>query len=265
MTITVPEPVAATNEPRHLDTFVISYVDADPERTQRVANRLANVFVEESSKMREQRAEHTSSFIASQLSASQQRLADLEGRLRHAKESHIGQLPEQTQANLQTLSGLRQQIDANATSLRGEQDRLSMIERQIEGMKQGASDVFIAPHATGPATDTSPQARVLALQRELAAARLSYTDKHPEVIRLVEELATARKEAAADHERPASDRVAQLQADPGYRQLASDREMSRLRIGALTCRGGSAPPDRPVPGASRIGADGRAAAGVGAA
>jgi len=234
VTIAVPDPVATTNEPRHLDTFIISYADADPERTQRITNRLANVFVDESSKMREQRAEHTSTFIASQLSASQQRLADLEVRLRHAKESHIGQLPEQTQANLQTLSGLRQQIDANATSLRGEQDRLSMIERQIEGMKQGASDFIFAPHANAPATDTSPQARVLALQRELAAARLSYTDKHPEVIRLVEELATARKEAAADHERPASDRAAQLQADPAYRQLASDREMGRLRIKELS-------------------------------
>ena len=58
-----------------------------------------------------------------ELAASQSRLAELEARLRRAKESHIGQLPEQTQANLQTLSGLRQQIDANATALRGEQDR----------------------------------------------------------------------------------------------------------------------------------------------
>jgi polysaccharide biosynthesis transport protein len=234
VSISVPDPVATTNEPRHLDTFIISYTDADPARTQRVTNRLASVFVDESSKTREQRAEHTSSFIASQLTASQVRLADLEARLRRAKESHIGQLPEQTQANLQTLSGLRQQIDAHSTSLRGEQDRLSMIERQIEGMKQGASDLIIASRAGLPATDSSPQARVVSLQRELAAARLSYTDKHPEVLRLTEELATARKEAAADHERPAADRLAQLQTDPAYRQLVADREMSRLRINELT-------------------------------
>jgi polysaccharide chain length determinant protein (PEP-CTERM system associated) len=235
VTITVPEPVATTNEPRHLDSFIVSYADADPGRTQRVANRLADVFVDESSKTREQRAEHTSAFIASQLAASQSRLAELEGRLRRAKESHIGQLPEQTQANLQTLSGLRQQIDANATSLRGEQDRLSMIERQLEGMKQGAADVFLAPRATTGSSEAaaSPEARVLALQRELGAARLAYTDKHPEVIRLQDELATARKEAAAEHQRPASDRVAQLQLDPAYRQLNADRETARIRIREL--------------------------------
>ena len=234
VTITVPDPVATTNEPRHLDSFIVSYADADPSRTQRIANRLASVFVDESSKTREQRAGQTSAFIANQLTASQARLADLEARLRHAKESHIGQLPEQTQANLQTLSGLRQQLDANSTALRGEQDRLSMIERQIEAMKQGASDVLIAPRPGSPSGDMSPEARVAALQRELAAARLSYTDKHPEVVRLTDELATARREAAADHQRPASDRVAQLQTDPAFRQLAGDREMSRLRVRELS-------------------------------
>ena len=236
VTITVPEPVATTNEPRHLDSFIVSYADADPGRTQRIANRLANVFVDESSKTREQRAEHTSAFIASQLAASQSRLADLEGRLRRAKESHIGQLPEQTQANLQTLSGLRQQIDANATALRGEQDRLSMIERQVESMKQGGGDVIVAPRAAAAPSDASASvdSRVLALQRELAAARLTYTDKHPEVVRLQDELATARKDAAAEHQRPASDRVAQLQIDPAYRQLTADRETSRIRVRELS-------------------------------
>ena len=236
VTIAVPEPVATTSEPRHLDAFIISYADEDPARTQRVTNRLASVFVDESSKTRGARAEQTSAFIASQLDASHTRLADLEARLRRAKESHIGQLPEQTQANLQTLSGLRQQIDAKATSLRGEQDRLSMIERQLEGMKQGASDVFVAPRAGGATNDAAitPEARVLALQRELATARLTYTEKHPEIARLTEELATARSEAAAEHQRPASDRMARLQLDPAFRQLTADQEMSRLRIRELS-------------------------------
>ena len=231
VTITVPEPVATTTEPRRLDSFVVSYSDADPARAQSVTDRLANVFVEQSSKNREQRAEETSAFITTQLSASQTRLSNLEVRLRHAKESHIGQLPEQTQANLQTLTGLRQQMDANATQLRGEQDRLSMIERQLEGMKAGTA---LGVPGLVDMTNASPEARVLMLQRDLAAARLTYTDKHPEIIRLQDELATARKEAAADQKRPAEERTARLQVDPAYRQLTSDREMVRLRIRDLT-------------------------------
>lgn len=234
--VTVPDPVAITNEPRRFDTFIVSYSDEDPSRAQRVTNRLANVFVDESSKTREQRAEHTSSFIASQLAASQARLADLEGRLRRAKESHIGQLPEQTGVNLSMLSGLRQQMDTNASSLRGEQDRLSMIERQLEALTRGGNDVIVIPRPGAAAGEvaTTPESRVTALERELATARLTYTEKHPEVVRLQGELATARKEATVEHERPASDRAAKLQSDPAYRQLVADREMARLRIRDLS-------------------------------
>ena len=137
--ISVPEPVATTNEVRRLDTFIVSYSDEDPARAQRIANRLATVFVDENSKLRAERAEDTSAFIATQFRASQARLAGLEARLRKSKEAYMGRLPEQTSANLQTLSGLRQQLEAKATALRGEQDRLSMIERQLEGLKQGTA------------------------------------------------------------------------------------------------------------------------------
>jgi succinoglycan biosynthesis transport protein ExoP len=227
--ISVPDPVAPTNEPRHLDTFVISYADADPARAQRIANRLATVFIDENSKVRTEHAEDTSMFIGTQLRASQARLADFESRLRQAKEAHMGQLPEQTPANLQTLSGLRQQLEANATTLRGEQDRLSVIERQIEGLKQGSNDVILSRGANAQPIES----RVTVLQRDLVAARAVYTEKHPEVQRLEEELASARKDAAADRQRPEADRLMQLQSDPAYRQLAADRENSMLRVREL--------------------------------
>jgi polysaccharide chain length determinant protein (PEP-CTERM system associated) len=233
--ISVPDPVATTNEPRRFDTFIVSYVDPNPGRAQRVANSLAAVFVDENSKTREQRAEHTAAFIATQLASSSVRLGDLEMQMRHAKESHIGQLPEQTQANLQMLAGLRQQLDANAAALRGEQDRISLIERQLDAMTPGGPGPAAAPRPGLPAGDAAPtpDVRALALLRELATARLSYTDKHPEVVRLQDEIATARREAAADHLRPVSDRLAQVQVDPVYRQLGSDRDAARLHIREL--------------------------------
>jgi polysaccharide chain length determinant protein (PEP-CTERM system associated) len=234
VTVSVPPPVA-TDDPKRLDTFIISYVDEDPARAQMVANTLAKVFVDDNSKSRQQRAESTSSFISAELAASQMRLDQLQVKLRRAKESHIGQLPEQMQANLQTVSGLRQQTDSNATALRGEQDRLSMIERQIESYTQGVPDPASPAPRGGlpPLTSPTGEARIVALERDLAAARLSYTEKHPEVIRLKEELATARADAAREQQRPASDRMAALRADPAYRQLVADRETARLRIREL--------------------------------
>jgi polysaccharide biosynthesis transport protein len=226
--ISVPDPVATTNEPRRLDTFVVSYGDADPARAQRIANRLATVFVDENSNIRAERAGDTSAFISTQLRASQVRLGDLEARLREAKEAHMGQLPEQMAANLQTLAGLRQQFEANATALRSEQDRLSMIQRQIDDLKQGRGGVAVARTGAQPA-----ESRVTVLERDLAAARATYTERHPEVQRLEEELAKAKNDAAARQALPEADRMVELQTDPAFRQLSADREASNLRIREL--------------------------------
>jgi polysaccharide biosynthesis transport protein len=217
----------AASDRAPLDAFVVSYSDGVPERAQRVTNRLATVFVEVNSRSREARAEDTAAFISTQLRDSKRRLDALEERLRQSKESHMGRLPEQTAANLSMLSGLRQQLESTANSLRGEHDRLSMIERQIEVMRQGGVGDEGLPRGVQL---SATQQRVLQLQKELAAARTMYTERHPEIQRLKDDLEAARRDAAAERDRPAEDRLAALQLDPAYRQLLGDRETARLRI-----------------------------------
>lgn len=140
----------------------------------------------------------------------------------------MGQLPEQTQANLQMLAGLRQQFEANATTLRGEQDRLTMVERQIEAYRQDSETA----QASKGKDAGSPETRVYLLQQELAVARASYTAKHPEVIRLEGELASAKKDLAEDRSKPLSEQTARA-TDPAYRQLLQDRDATRLRVAEI--------------------------------
>jgi len=218
--------------PGSVEQFFMDYRDSTPQRTQRTANRLAEVFIEESSRQRAVRAEETSAFIEQQVMASHQRLNELEGRLRVAKEAYMGALPEQTQSNVSMATGLQQQLQTTVNALRGEQDRLSVIDRQLEALKAGANNEVALPGLPGT-TISAPAARVVALENELAAARGVYTDKHPEIIRLREELEAAKKDAANDANKPAEDRLAALRVDPGYRALLVDREQARLRINDL--------------------------------
>jgi uncharacterized protein involved in exopolysaccharide biosynthesis len=213
-----------------LDTYIVSYVDDSPDAAQRILNRLAQVFADENSKSREVRAQDTSQFLEGQLRASEVRLNTLEARLRQMKESNMGRLPEQTNANLAMVAASQRQLESNATATRGEQDRLSMIERQIESMQQGADDAVAM--AKGTPAETA-QSRVIALHHELATAQLTYTDKHPEVIRLRQELSDAEKAAAAERIRPASDRMAILNSNAEYRQLVKDRDTTKMRIAEL--------------------------------
>jgi polysaccharide biosynthesis transport protein len=238
ISVSLPDSITGSGLPQQLspdqkaelDSYLLSYADATPGDARRIVNRLAQVFVEENGKSRDVRAQDTSEFIAAQLKASEARLNALEAKLRDTKESYMGRLPEQTSANLQMVSGLQQQLESTATAMRGEQDRLSMIERQIESMQQGADDTLAAAKGTPAET---VQMRVLSLRRQLADAQLTFTDKHPEIVRLKEELATAEKAAAGERSRPAADRLSLLQASPDYRQVVKDRDTTKMRIAEL--------------------------------
>ncbi len=208
------------------DTFLVTYVGRTPEETQRVTNRLATAFIDQHSKLRETRAEDTSAFLAAQLGQSRDRLKAVEERLRQMKEAYMGRLPEQTQANLQMVGGLRQQQESTTMSLRSEQDRLAMLERQIEAMKRGRRGCAAVEGGAASAA----QERVAVLRRQLDEAAAMYTEKHPEIQRLKGEIASAEAQADAERARPAAEREPALNADPTYRQLLAERETSRLRI-----------------------------------
>ena len=228
ISVELPAPIARA-EPE-LNAFDIVYRDRTAERAQRITNRLAQVFVDEYSRSREMQAEGTAEFLGTQLRASQDRIANLETRLRAAKETHMGKLPEQTVANLQTLSGMRQQLETTSNNIRSEQDRLSLLSHQIQMAKQGQ---YAAPAAPGSPSMASPQQRVVALERELADARMKYNDNHPEIRILQDELASAKAEVAAIAQQPESARQQQLSSDPMYQQLVNDQNLTQLRIRAL--------------------------------
>jgi succinoglycan biosynthesis transport protein ExoP len=226
--VSLPKTIAPANRTGP-DTFVVTYVGQTPEITQRVANRLATVFIDEHSKIRAARAEDTAAFLAAQLSQSQTRLKGIEERLRQMKEAFMGRLPEQMQANLAMAGGLRQQQETTSLSLRNEQDRLALFERQLEAMKQGAAE---AP-AARTAGAASPRERLATLRAELMEAKGNYTEKHPEVQRLTAEVTAAEAEVKQETTRPTAERASALSMDPTYRQLISERDTSRLRIREL--------------------------------
>ena len=199
-----------------------------------------------------------------QLQASGTRLNALEARLRTMKESFMGRLPEQTNANLAMVSAMQRQLESNATT-RPRRAGSAVDDRAADrGDAAGRRQRRCSPTKGTPGEAAA--VRVQTLRRELADAQLTYTDKHPEVVRLKDELATAEKAAAAERARPAADRVASLNATPEYRQLQKDREMPEdADLRAAAPADGDHRAGRAVPGARRRRAARRAADGLAAA
>jgi polysaccharide chain length determinant protein (PEP-CTERM system associated) len=231
--INVSKPIGRADNRNGLDSFRLGYADSTADATQRITNRLAYVFVEENSRTATERAENTSEILAQQLRDSQEKLTNIEAQLSVKKQAHMGRLPDQINTNVQMVNGLRQQLESISMGLRGEQDRLSMIEAQIEEMRRGGAGAG-AVTSTDASNIQSVQARITQLQQQLTQARaMGYTDKHPEITWLQQEIAQARAEMKTSRPESAGGRDELLGVDPMYRQRLLDRDTARLRIRQL--------------------------------
>ena len=232
--VSPPPPIGkGLGNPNEPDSFKLGYEDSTPERAQRVTNRLASVFVEENSKTQLSRSENTSGVLEQQVKDSSAKLQGFEEQLRRKKELNMGRLPGQIEANISMLNGLRNQLESISNQLRGEQDRLTMVESQLDAMKAGSSTTVV-PSAIQAAI-TAAQTRLATLQQELAQERaLSHTDKHPDVVRLMGEIATAKADLAAARQQSPATHADLLATDPAFRQKTAERDAARLRIATLT-------------------------------
>ena len=232
--ITVPPPIGRVSpgQKEGFESFKLGYVDSTPERAQRIANRLATVFVEENSKTHTQRAENTSEVLAQQLRSSQDNLRRLQEELRKKKEVYMGRLPDQMTANTQILNGLRQQHDSLSLQLRAEQDRLTSIEGQLELMRQGVGGAGMT--SSGAAAIQTVQGRINQLQQQLERYQsLGYTEKHPDIIQTKEEMSVAMRELTSARKQTPAGGNEILNADPTYRQKENERKDAVLRLNTL--------------------------------
>ena len=181
--------------------FTISYQGNDPATVARVTNTLASFYAEENVKARERQASGTAEFLRVQLGETKTRLDELENRVSAFKRRHLGELPQQMDANLATLDRLNMQLRANTDGQTRATERRQALSSQIAE----AEFFFTTPSysATGipgapGAPPMMPEAARLAQKREeLAKLRAQFSDQYPDVVQLKAEVAVLESELAA--------------------------------------------------------------------
>jgi protein tyrosine kinase modulator len=174
--------------------FAVSYRGSRPETVAQVTNTLASFYIEENLKVREKQATGTAEFLKVQLEETKKRLDQQEHRLGEFKTRHMGELPQQMQANLSTLEQLNQRLRLNSDNqLRAAERRESLIRQLAEGDFAVRGGTPAA--AAAPADPTA--ARLFRLRQELTELRTRFTDKYPDVVRVKSEIVQLEQELAA--------------------------------------------------------------------
>jgi polysaccharide chain length determinant protein (PEP-CTERM system associated) len=204
------------------DAFVIDYVHRDPAMAQKVADRLAQLFIDETVQSRKQQVGDAYQFLETELQESKKELEKREEALRRYKEQHMGTLPEQMNANLATLQRFQLEQQAVSENLRSAMDRLVALES--------------APAPTlGKTGPVDPRGEIALLRSQLATMRTRYTDEHPDVRSLLTQIQALEKAIGSG----SSGAGAPAGAAPQLDQARADVKNLRARLEELDRRIGT--------------------------
>jgi polysaccharide chain length determinant protein (PEP-CTERM system associated) len=173
---------------QNADAFSISFTGKDPGLVMRVTNGLATFFIDENLKVREAQAVSTGDFLHDELETMRSRLVVVEKRLEDYRKTHMGALPEQLETNLRMLDRLQMQLSDKTAALHEENARIVALGGQIEANRQ-----ILAEYNTS-VIEGGDTVSIEQLRAQLASLKSSYTDNHPDVIRLKAKIADLEKE-----------------------------------------------------------------------
>jgi len=186
VTVTPLAPMAQTNA-RGLPGFTISVDFGDPRMAQQICSAITSMFMEENLQLRQRQAEQTTQFLGKQLEDAKGKLDEQDMKLASFQRRYLGSLPDDEAMNINILQGLNAQLDAATQAIsRAQQDKTfaeSSLNEQLTEWKA-------TQEGHSPQTQ---QQQLAALQTQLADLKSKYTDDHPDVIRVRNDIETLRK------------------------------------------------------------------------
>ncbi len=188
-----------------LPGFFISFTAEDARLAQQVCQEITSMFIEENLRLREQSAQGTTNFLEIQLEDAKRKMDEQDAKLAQFKGKYMGELPEETQANLNLLASLNTQLLAATQAVNlAQRDNAyteSILSQQLatwQAIKSGDN-----PH---PETIDN---QLSSAENQLVQLRAQYTNDHPDVIKwkaLIEQLKKTKQEAEMADKTKASDK-----------------------------------------------------------
>ncbi|CUS36589.1 putative Lipopolysaccharide biosynthesis protein [Candidatus Nitrospira nitrosa] len=232
---------------KSVEAISISFAHEDPMTAMKVTEKLAALFVEENSRVREQLVTSVSSFLEQELQDAQRLLEVKERAISEFKTRYVTELPEQKEANLRTLDRLQTELNTTTETIHSLTARQSLFEKTLTQyeqyeMKDRASSPLM-PSVRSQSVQDPLIVRLSELQKQLATLMAMYKDTYPDVAALKEEIAELQSRIAENRHFVQSkesplDRHVEVGrvVDSSAQKLASQMDEVRLDITNLKAK-----------------------------
>lgn len=182
----VQAPATAGKNAGELVAFKIDYEAPSPTIAQQVNAKLAGFFIDENVRASQEQSESTTLFLDSQARAAAQSLADQENKVRAFEAQHEGSLPQELQSNIQILSGVQAQLQAALGARERAIQQQAYLNSQLNQYQTMGMDNM------GGVPPTIDQ-QLESARANLASMRARYTDDHPDIKALKDNIARLEK------------------------------------------------------------------------
>jgi polysaccharide chain length determinant protein (PEP-CTERM system associated) len=216
-----------------LPGFYVDVTFDNPQIAQQVCTEITSMFMQQNTREREQQAVQTTSFLSGQLEEAKSKLDDQDQKLAGFKRQYLGSLPEEEQTNLNLLTSMNSQLEANVQALSRAQQDKAFNESLLS--QQEANATVLMPGAQN--SSETPDQQLNALEDQLATLQARYTPEHPDVVKLRNQIEEFKKRMTAAPKATVRDGVPMPKVDSlQVQQLRAKLRQDDLNIIDLTKR-----------------------------
>ncbi|MFZ5570342.1 MAG: GumC family protein [Thermodesulfobacteriota bacterium] len=199
--------------------FTLSYEGKNPNKVQQVTNDLASFFLQENLKARERQTMEASEFLEDEMEKVKADIEAVDAKISAFKETHINELPEMLNVNLQTVNNLETSIDRLNEQMRMVKEREGYLQAQVAALSPSK-------------TFDTDQRRLEDLRVQLIALQSKFSNEYPDIIKMKMEIEELEKRLKKKAESPNSNSV--RPDNPAYVTLSSQLASTQAEIDSIS-------------------------------
>jgi len=224
-------------EPTKDKLFItLSFSNEDPSIARDVTSRLSDLFIEETLKDRERGVEAAEDFLGLELKHAKSELEAKEKIISEFKQSHLGELPQQIDANLRKLDRLQEDMRSQTEQSQSLASRLVQIDKSIKDYEETGEIGSDSPVGGTSKRNKDPRlGRIKELERRLVELSSMYKETYPDLVQVKEEIRKLKEMTSAQYrdllpesdeaDEPIANKKSKRKAiDPYHAELLKQRE-----------------------------------------
>lgn len=173
-------------KPETRNLFSIDYRDPDPKRAADVVKTLLTIFIENATGGNRTDMNNARRFLEHQIASYEQQLRGAEKRRADFRSKYLGLLPEgQGGSGLDQARGAVHSLEGRIVDAEAKRDQL---RKELDGIPP----LLVTEGAAAYASGGGGQSRLQVAEQALADLRVKYTDEHPEVVAMRNQIAALR-------------------------------------------------------------------------